>query len=43
MKLLATGQFEAAEQEKLAAIQKAEGQKAAEIEIAERKQERLNW
>ncbi|HZH72305.1 MAG TPA: SPFH domain-containing protein [Mariniphaga sp.] len=37
MKLLATGQFEAAEQEKLAAIQKAEGQKAAEIEIAEGK------
>ncbi len=35
MKLLATGQFEAAEQEKLAAIQKAEGEKEAEIRIAE--------
>ena len=37
MKLLATGHFEAAEQEKLAAIQRAEGQKAAEIEVAEGK------
>ncbi len=33
MKLLATGKFEAAEQEKLAAIQVAEGQKSAEIEV----------
>jgi regulator of protease activity HflC (stomatin/prohibitin superfamily) len=37
MKLLATGKFEAAEQEKLAAIQLAEGQKSAEIEVAEGK------
>jgi regulator of protease activity HflC (stomatin/prohibitin superfamily) len=35
MKLLATGKFEAAEQEKLAAIQLAEGQREAEIRIAE--------
>lgn len=35
MKLLATGQFEAAEQEKLAAIQKAEGAKEAAIRVAE--------
>jgi regulator of protease activity HflC (stomatin/prohibitin superfamily) len=35
MKLLATGAFEAAEQEKLAAIQRAEGQKEAEIRVAE--------
>ena len=37
MKLLATGKFEAAEQEKLAAIQIAEGNKEAEIRIAEGK------
>jgi len=35
MKLLATGKFEAAEQEKLAAIQLAEGQKEAAIKVAE--------
>ncbi len=35
MKLLATGKFEAAEQEKLAAIQKAEGEKEAQIRVAE--------
>ncbi len=35
MKLLATGKFEAAEQEKLAAIQLAEGKKEAEIRVAE--------
>lgn len=37
MKLLATGQYEAAEQEKLAAIQKAEGEKEARIRVAEGK------
>lgn len=37
MKLLATGKYEAAEQEKLAAIQRAEGQKEAEIRVAEGK------
>ncbi len=37
MKLLATGKFEAAEQEKLAVIQAAEGQKEAEILVAEGK------
>ena len=36
-KLLATGLFEAAEQEKLAAIQRAEGEKEAQIRIAEGK------
>ncbi len=35
MKLLATGTFEAAEQEKLAAIQKAEGERQAKIMIAQ--------
>ena len=37
MKLLATGKFEAAEQEKLATIQVAQGQREAEIMIAEGK------
>jgi regulator of protease activity HflC (stomatin/prohibitin superfamily) len=37
MKLMATGRFEAAEQDKLAAIQLAEGKKEAEIKIAEGK------
>jgi len=37
MKLLATGKFEAAEQEKLASIQIAEGKKEAEIQVAEGK------
>ena len=35
MKLLATGRYEAAEQDKLAAIQLAEGQREAEIRVAE--------
>lgn len=35
MKLLATGKYEAAEQEKLASIQKAEGEKKSKIMIAE--------
>jgi len=37
MKLLATGRFEAAEQDKLAAIQLAEGKREAEIRVAEGK------
>lgn len=37
MKLLATGEYEAAEQEKLAMIQKAEGQKEARVKVAEGK------
>lgn len=37
MKLLATGKYEAAEQEKLAAIQLAEGKREAEIRVAEGK------
>lgn len=37
MKLIATGRFEAAEQEKLAAIQTAEGRREAEIRVAEGK------
>ncbi len=37
MKLLATGHFEAAEQEKLGAIQKADGEKEAQIRVAEGK------
>ncbi len=37
MKLLATGKFEAAEQEKLASIQLAEGQREAEIRVAQGK------
>lgn len=37
MKLEATGKFEAAEQEKLAAIQKAEGQRESDIRVAEGK------
>ncbi len=37
MKLMATGKFEAAEQEKMANIQLAEGQREAEIRVAEGK------
>jgi regulator of protease activity HflC (stomatin/prohibitin superfamily) len=37
MKLLATGRYEAAEQEKLATIQIAQGKKEAEIQVAEGK------
>ncbi len=35
MKLLATGKYEAAEQEKLAAIRLAEGERKAAIKVAE--------
>jgi regulator of protease activity HflC (stomatin/prohibitin superfamily) len=37
MRLLATGEFEAAEQEKLAMIQRAEGEREAAIKVAEGK------
>jgi regulator of protease activity HflC (stomatin/prohibitin superfamily) len=37
MRLLATGEFEAAEQEKLAIIQRAEGEREAAINVAEGK------
>jgi regulator of protease activity HflC (stomatin/prohibitin superfamily) len=37
MKLLATGKYEAAQQEKLAAIEIAEGKKEAQIRVAEGK------
>jgi regulator of protease activity HflC (stomatin/prohibitin superfamily) len=35
MRLLATGEFEAAEQQKLAIIQRAEGEREAVIQIAQ--------
>jgi regulator of protease activity HflC (stomatin/prohibitin superfamily) len=41
MRLLATGEFEAAEQQKLAMIQRAEGERAAAIEVAEGKAEAI--
>jgi regulator of protease activity HflC (stomatin/prohibitin superfamily) len=41
MRLLATGEFEAAEQQKLAMIQRAEGERAAVIEVAEGKAEAI--
>jgi len=41
MRLLATGEFEAAEQQKLAIIQRAEGERAAVIEVAEGKAEAI--
>jgi regulator of protease activity HflC (stomatin/prohibitin superfamily) len=41
MRLLATGEFEAAEQQKLAIIQRAEGERAAAIEVAEGKAEAI--
>ena len=41
MRLLATGQFEAAEQQKLAAIQRAEGEREATIQIAQGKAEAI--
>ena len=37
MRLLATGEFEAAEQQKLATIQRAEGEREAAIKVAEGK------
>jgi regulator of protease activity HflC (stomatin/prohibitin superfamily) len=41
MRLLATGDFEAAEQEKLAIIQRAEGEREAAIKVAEGKAEAI--
>jgi regulator of protease activity HflC (stomatin/prohibitin superfamily) len=41
MRLLATGEFEAAEQQKLAAIQRAEGEREAAIRVAEGKAEAI--
>ena len=41
MRLLATGEFEAAEQEKLAMIQRAEGEREAAIKVAEGKAEAI--
>ena len=41
MRLLATGEFEAAEQQKLATIQRAEGEREAAIMVAEGKAEAI--
>ena len=41
MRLLATGEYEAAEQQKLATIQRAEGEREAAIKIAEGKAEAI--
>jgi len=41
MKLLATGEFEAAEQQKLAIIQRAEGEREAVIQVAQGKAEAI--
>jgi regulator of protease activity HflC (stomatin/prohibitin superfamily) len=41
MRLLATGEFEAAEQQKLAAIQRAEGEREAAIKVAEGRAEAI--
>jgi regulator of protease activity HflC (stomatin/prohibitin superfamily) len=41
MRLLATGEFEAAEQQKLAMIQRAEGERAAVIQVAQGKAEAI--
>jgi regulator of protease activity HflC (stomatin/prohibitin superfamily) len=41
MRLLATGEFEASEQEKLAMIQRAEGEREAAIKVAEGKAEAI--
>jgi regulator of protease activity HflC (stomatin/prohibitin superfamily) len=41
MKLLATGEFEAAEQQKLAIIQRAEGEREAVIQVAKGKAEAI--
>ncbi len=41
MRLLATGEFEAAEQQKLATIQRAEGEREAVIKVAEGKAEAI--
>jgi regulator of protease activity HflC (stomatin/prohibitin superfamily) len=41
MRLLATGEFEAAQQEKLAIIQRAEGEREAVIQVAQGKAEAI--
>ena len=41
MRLLATGEFEAAEQQKLAIIQRAEGEREAAIQVAQGKAEAI--
>jgi regulator of protease activity HflC (stomatin/prohibitin superfamily) len=41
MKLLATGEFEAAQQQKLAIIQRAEGEREAVIQVAQGKAEAI--
>jgi len=41
MRLLATGEFEAAEQQKLATIQRAEGEREAAIKVAQGKAEAI--
>ena len=41
MRLLATGEFEAAEQQKLAMVQRAEGEREASIRVAEGKAEAI--
>jgi len=41
MRLIATGEFEAAEQQKLAIIQRAEGEREAAIQVAEGKAEAI--
>ena len=41
MRLLATGEFEAAEQQKLAIIQRAEGEREAAVQVAEGKAEAI--
>jgi regulator of protease activity HflC (stomatin/prohibitin superfamily) len=41
MRLLATGEFEAAEQQKLARIQRAEGEREAAIQVAQGKAEAI--
>jgi regulator of protease activity HflC (stomatin/prohibitin superfamily) len=41
MRLLATGEFEAAEQQKLAIVQRAEGERAAVIQVAQGKAEAI--
>lgn len=41
MRLLATGEYEAAEQQKLAAIQRAEGEREAAIQVAQGRAEAI--
>ena len=41
MRLLATGEFEAAEQQKLAIIQRAEGEREAAVQVAQGKAEAI--